>query len=47
MVRRKTNEEYLQQCKNLGYDLPIEKYINSITPIKHKCKQGQGEIPNP
>lgn len=40
MVRRKTNEEYLQQCKNLGYDLPIEKYINSITPIKHKCKQG-------
>ena len=40
MVRRKTNEEYLQQCKNLGYDLPIEKYTNSITPIKHKCKQG-------
>lgn len=40
MPRRKTNEEYIQECKDKGLDLPIENYINNSTKIKHKCKQG-------
>ena len=40
MVRRKTNEEYINECKQLGIDLPIEEYKGAHTPIKHKCKQG-------
>lgn len=40
MAKRKTAEEYLQECKNKGLDLPVEKYINSRTKIKHKCKNG-------
>lgn len=39
-VQRKANDDYVKQCINKGYDLPIEPYINSITPIKHKCKRG-------
>lgn len=40
MVRRKTNEEYINECKQLGIDLPIEEYKGAHTPIKHKCKKG-------
>ena len=39
MTRKKTNEEYIQECKNKGYDLPIEEYINALTKIKHKCSK--------
>ena len=39
-AKRVDKEYYLVQCKERGYDLPIEKYINSKTPINHKCKQG-------
>ena len=38
--RRKTNEEYIQECKDKGYDLPIEDYKGSSIKIKHKCKEG-------
>ena len=40
MVRRKTNEEYVSECKEKGLDLPIEEYKGAHTPIKHMCKQG-------
>ena len=48
MPRRKTTEEYIQECKDKGYDLPIENYINSSTEIKHKCSKGHTyfQIPN-
>lgn len=38
--KKKTSKEYYNDCKEKGYDLPIESYINSITKIKHKCKYG-------
>lgn len=38
MARRKNNEEYIKECKSKGYDLPIEPYLNTHTPIKHVCK---------
>ena len=31
---------YLEECKEKGYDLPIEDYINAHTKIKHKCDKG-------
>ena len=37
---RKTTQSYIEDCKRLGYDLPIEEYVNVNTNIKHKCKQG-------
>ena len=37
MVRRKTTKEYIEECKQLGYDFPIEEYINIKTKIKHRC----------
>ena len=39
MVRRKTTKEYIEECKQLGYDFPIEEYINTKTKIKHKCNK--------
>lgn len=38
--KKKTTEEYLQECKSKGLDLPIEDYINANTKIKHKCSKG-------
>ena len=40
MPRKKTPEEYLQECKDKGYDLPIENYKGVNIKIKHRCKQG-------
>lgn len=40
MVKRKTPEEYLQECKDNNIDLPTEPYINARTLINHKCKLG-------
>ena len=37
---KKTPEEYVKECKEKGYDLPIEDYINNNTKIKHKCSKG-------
>ena len=37
MARRKTNEEYIRECKQKEYDLPIEKYQGAHTKIKHNC----------
>ncbi|WP_289146180.1 hypothetical protein [uncultured Megamonas sp.] len=39
MPRRKTNEEYIEECKQHGYDLPIEEYKGSSMNIKHKCNK--------
>ncbi len=38
--RKKTQEQYYNECKDKGYDLPIEDYINDRTKIKHKCSKG-------
>lgn len=40
MARKKTPEHYYNECKERGYDLPIEDYINNKTKIKHKCSKG-------
>lgn len=40
MPRRKTNEEYIQECKDKGLDPPIEDYVNIRTQINHTCKYG-------
>ena len=38
--QKKTPKQYIQKCKDKGYDLPIEDYINNYTKIKHKCDKG-------
>ena len=40
MMRRKTPEEYVKECKEKGLDLPVENYINNSTKIEHKCSKG-------
>ena len=40
MPRKKTPEEYLNECKDKGLDLPIEDYKGNRIKIKHKCKYG-------
>lgn len=47
-TKKKTSEEYYNECKEKGLDLPIEDYINSRTKIKHKCSNGHiyKQIPN-
>ena len=40
MAKKKIPEEYYNECKEKGLDLPIEDYVNNATKIKHKCKQG-------
>lgn len=40
MPRKKTTEEYIEECKEKGLDLPIENYKGSNIKIKHKCKEG-------
>ena len=37
--KRKSPEEYMQECKEKGYDLPLEDYIKATAKIKHKCKK--------
>ena len=48
MSRKKTPEEYLKECKEKGYDLPVEDYVNATTKIKHKCINGHvySQLPN-
>ena len=38
--KRLTNKDYIDRCKEKGYDLPIEPYKNARTKINFKCKQG-------
>lgn len=40
ITKAKTSEEYVQECKEKGYDLPIEDYIKASIKIKHKCIKG-------
>lgn len=40
IARRKTPEDYYNECKKKGLDLPVEPYLDNKTKIKHKCKQG-------
>ena len=37
---KKTTKEYIEECKELGLDLPLGDYNNSKVKIYHKCKQG-------
>ena len=47
MPRMKTNEEYIQECKDKGLDLPIEDYKGALTKINHKCKNGHIYLQTP
>lgn len=47
MPRMKTNEEYIQECKEKGLDLPIEDYKGALTKINHKCKNGHIYLQTP
>ena len=38
--KKKTPEDYLKECKDKGYDLPIEPYVNNSTKINHRCQKG-------
>ena len=38
-LHKRTTKEYIKECKECGYDLPIESYINVDTKVKHKCNQ--------
>ena len=40
MSKAKTPQEYYNECKEKGLDLPIEDYVNNRTKIKHKCSKG-------
>ena len=37
MIRRKTTEEDLKECKDKNFDPPVEDYVNAITKINHIC----------
>ena len=37
--KRKSPEEYMQECKERGYDLPLEDYIKATIKINHKCEK--------
>ena len=37
--KRKSSKKYIQECKEKGYDLPIEDYIKAIIKINHKCEK--------
>ena len=38
--KRKSPEEYIQECKEKGFDLPIEDYNGNKEKIKHTCSKG-------
>ena len=38
-IKRKSQERYIKECKDKGYDLPIEEYVNAHTKINHKCEK--------
>lgn len=37
--QRKTPEEYYNECKSKGLDLPIEDYRGALIKVKHKCSK--------
>ena len=39
-IKRKSQERYIKECKDKGYDLPIEEYVNAHTKINYKCSKG-------
>ena len=39
LTKKKTSKEYMQECKEKGYDLPLEDYIKATAKIKHRCKK--------
>lgn len=44
---KKTSEQYIKECREKGYDLPLEDYINNRTKIKHKCNKGHVYLQSP
>ena len=38
--KKKTPEEYYNECKSKGYDLPMEDYKGNKIKIKHRCSKG-------
>lgn len=39
-IKRKSQERYVKECKDKGYDLPIGQYVNAHTKINYKCSKG-------
>ena len=39
MTKKKTTKEYINECIQLGYDLPIEEYKGARAKIKHRCNK--------
>ena len=37
--KRKNPKKYIQECKEKGFDMPIEDYIKANIKIKHKCER--------
>ena len=47
MSKAKTPQEYYNECKEKGLDLPIEDYVNNRIKLKHRCKNGHIYLQNP
>ena len=45
--KKKTPQNYYDECKKRGLDLPIRNYVNAITKIKHKCNKGHIYLQSP
>ena len=39
-IKKKSQERYIKECKDKGYDLPIEEYVNAHTKIDYRCSKG-------
>lgn len=37
--KRKNPKKYIQECKEKGFDMPVEDYIKANIKIKHKCEK--------
>ena len=45
--KKKTSQQYYNECKEKGLDLPVEDYINNNTKVKHKCSKGHIYLQTP
>lgn len=47
MFVKKSNQEFIQECKNMGYDLPVDKYQGSYVKIRFMCNNGHEYLQTP
>jgi len=38
-TQQKTHEQYMKECVDGDFDLPVENYVTTHVPIKHKCRK--------